>query len=131
MSRLTLKHIAPILLQGLKAIHKRRLDPSGGICWNLDLWQRQHKEYDELPLVSKRLSYWAETWPKFSGNHSYPVPSLDLQLSPAYAFNNATTVRGRMWGKTNRYGALRWELLEFLIATLEAFVAADARQSEV
>lgn len=131
MTRLTHEQVAPILLQGLKAIRKRRLDPSGGICWNLDLWQERHKEYGELSLVSVRIPYWAERWPKFSGVSSYPVPSLDPQMSPADAFNKATNVRGRMWGKTNPYGALRWELLEFLISTLEALEADNATQQEV
>ena len=131
MTRLTHEQVAPIILQGLKAIRKRRLDPSGGICWNLDLWQERQKEYGELPPVSVRISYWAERWPKFSGVSSYPVPSLDPQLSPAHAFNTATNKRGRMWGKKNPYGALRWELLEFLIATLEAYLAEpESTQTE-
>lgn len=132
MTRLTHEQVAPIILQGLKAIENRRLDPTGGICWNLDLWQNQHKEYGELPCISVRVHYWSDTWPKFSGNSSYPVPSLDPQMSPAQAFNIATNVRGRMWGRHNPYGALRWELLEFLIAELEAFLAEpESTQTEV
>jgi hypothetical protein len=55
-------------------------------------------------------------WPLFSGSPNFPVPSEEYGVVDA--FMEATAAE--MWDReTSRYAALRWELLEFLIDTLE------------
>ena len=64
-------------------------------------------------------------WPKYSGCNAYPVPSPDLdpaEYEPedhreaAYAAYAAYTyLKAEAWDRTKHYGALRYELLDFLI----------------
>ena len=54
-------------------------------------------------------------WPKFSGVVSYPVPGVFA--SSATAFASASPAQ--MWSPSHPYGALRRELLQFLIDELE------------
>ena len=55
-------------------------------------------------------------WPKYSGSPNFPVPSGDSDVCDAYLEASAAD----MWDREkSRYAALRWELLEFLIDTLE------------
>lgn len=81
--------------------------PSVGICYNLF--------YDSLgnPVrfpdgTSRHLADLCEKWPKYSGARAYPVPGL-ANPSPF----------GEYAGHTNKwvgeYGALRMELLDYLI----------------
>jgi len=54
-----------------------------------------------------------ESWPKFSGNSIYPIPSLISQQRPSQAFNCASD----MWD--GAYGELRKELLQHAINELK------------
>jgi len=54
-------------------------------------------------------------WPKFSGVVGHPVPSTNDELTPKGMFGHATDY-GELW--VGEYGALRMELLDFLIEQL-------------
>lgn len=76
-----------------------------GICGNLKLLGvdvYDSKEFEELVL----------SWPKFSGDVEYPVPPANPDETADtefwHAFNRTT-----MW--EGEYGALRMELLDYLI----------------
>lgn len=51
-------------------------------------------------------------WPKSSKNPVYPIPG------GMEAYANARLCR-TMWDRSTEYGALRWELLEWLIEELQ------------
>jgi hypothetical protein len=96
------------LLRDLRRIEKNMRDPENwsriGICTRVN---------DRVLL--RRLF---PLWPKYSGLHNFPVPSADADGDPCDAYMEADSAE--MWNrKTSRYAALRWELLEFLIETLE------------
>jgi hypothetical protein len=54
-----------------------------------------------------------ESWPKFSGNSTYPVP--ETSKTPGRAFFEIRN----MWDNNTEYGRNRWELLDFLIDYIE------------
>lgn len=120
-----------MLLEGLTAMRKQRKASDCGICWSLDLWQADQPKYAETRLCSLHLTHWARKWPKYSGWENYPVPSPALDETPCAVFYRSCMVRGGMWGKKNPYGALRWELLEFMIAELKAHLAKHAKRKEI
>ena len=49
-------------------------------------------------------------WPKYSGSYDYPVPSVDEGRTPSQCFYDKA-----LWDRDTEYGALRWELLEWLL----------------
>lgn len=55
-------------------------------------------------------------WPKFSGVLSYPIPLSGT--SPEAAYTTYSIRRWNMWDKTEEYGKLRHELLDFCISYL-------------
>lgn len=55
-------------------------------------------------------------WPKFSGNIEYPIPGGRKAYTESY--DNKT-----LWDKSSEYGQLRWELLDFMIETLQTELA--------
>ena len=68
--------------------------------------------YDEMSLLRTLFTL----WPKFSGDESFPVPSPDPERNPFGVYVDAS-FKGDYW--TGEYGALRMELLEWLIHNLE------------
>ena len=57
----------------------------------------------------------AKHWPKHSGFFAFPVPDPDPDGDPVRAFMSAHD----MWDPDDPYGALRIELLNFVIGELE------------
>ena len=51
-------------------------------------------------------------WPKYSGSYDYPVPSVDEGRTPSQCFHDNIH---DLWDRDTEYGALRWELLEWLL----------------
>lgn len=68
-------------------------------------------------MVSLRLGAFAVVrdlmvqWPKYSGSYDYPVPSTIEGRTPCQCFHDIHD----LWDRSTEYGALRWELLEWLI----------------
>lgn len=85
------------LLEELKQLHAQG-GSKLGICYSVDCWP----ELAEL-FVS---------WPKYSGHNHYPIAGGHVAYRKAY--NDDT-----MWDRNTEYGALRWELLEWLIEELQ------------
>lgn len=91
----------------LDALRKLRDNPSKirkhlGICSNL--------KTVELKSEFRCL---ASEWPKHSGSLSFPIPH---PKGPEGGYFNAIN----MWDRRTTYGKLRWELLNWAIATLES-----------
>lgn len=80
---------------------------AGGICYNVD--------FAFVPLESASLDALLEqafeAWPKYSGDDAYPIPGGEE------AFDQ--THRDDMWNPNHPYGALRLELLDYLINYFE------------
>lgn len=58
-------------------------------------------------------------WPKYSGHYDYPVPAITEGASPKAEFHDSLH---ELWDRNTEYGALRWELLDWLIEQPEAKV---------
>lgn len=80
-------------------------DSGTGICGNLD--------EDYCGDWTFRSFMWTacREWEHFSGDDIYPVPS---HLGLRGAFRRAEEW-GCLWDDSTEYGALRWELVDFLI----------------
>ena len=72
--------------------------------------------YFPADVVYKWLLEKFQKWPKFSGSLLYPVPSPDWR---AEDFSYRTANHTVMWSPFHPYGALRRELLQFLIDEME------------
>lgn len=103
------------VLQALISIKENGADDLGaGICDNVVEYIEEsgvdlEDDYRKVYLVIESLS---PQWSKFSGDKSYPVPAIGEGISPCGEFHGSFN----MW--TGEYGALRMELLDFLIEQL-------------
>lgn len=96
------------LLEQLREIRANGNNNSGfkGICRYL---------YDE-DRTDFKLMY--KQWPKYSGDFAFPVPSPNPEGNPVREYLYGDTKN--MWDPEHPYGALRYELLDWAIAQLEA-----------
>lgn len=103
---MTLEQIVHATLVGLKRQPPRSVL---GICFHLDFQMRRtgyEGNHDRL------LNAAFQAWPKFSGQKSWPVPCPNGG-APEVAYSSAG--KHVMWNAQEPYGALRLELLDFLI----------------
>ena len=94
------------LLRSLKAL---KIDPPSnakGICGNTLMDGRSTKIKDTL----------FKSWPKYSGSLGFPINDPSGLLDPHQAY---IYYLGDLWDKGHQYGKLRWELVEFMIESLE------------
>mgnify|MGYP001183599036 FL=1 len=75
-----------------------------GICANL---KDKGLKNDFIELASQ--------WPKYSGSINFPVPHPKYD-NPFEGYFNTINI----WDRRTAYGKLRWELLNWAIATLES-----------
>lgn len=83
-----------------------------GICATLEHEVKGHTWWQ----IEDELAYGFQEWPKFSGNNAYPVPGRNddgEEIHHAIAFCESSDEA--MWSGNHPYGALRLELLDFLI----------------
>lgn len=86
-------------------------NPEYGICSNAR--ETAHRDPEVWYRWDIRLMMdITEKWPKYSGDSLYPIPGGLPSYKDAREY-------GLMWDKGTVYGALRWELLDWLIETLE------------
>jgi len=116
MSTNTMKN--PLMLAGLKLMKEiGPIDDFCGICHNLPMMtddlNDESYEHDGWYYSEDLLHELFETWPKFSGDIEYPVPSDLEDESP----RNAYDMRANLW--VGAYGDLRKELLDHCINELE------------
>ena len=76
-----------------------------GICGNL---KDKELKVEFIALASQ--------WPKSSGILSFPVPHPKYPNEPLKGY----CVTKNIWDRRTAYGKLRWELLNWAIATLES-----------
>lgn len=106
------------LLTGLIELRTTRTHEWLGICDNL-----QYKVVSNTDS-SRVLNSAFQAWPKFSGTVMYPVPSeVTSVLHPTTIFNAHKRANKSMWDVNTTYGALRHELLEFIITSIEVELA--------
>lgn len=89
-----------------------------GICDNVCLIHFDTQS--DYAAIHTAMKYLFRKWPKFSGNIGYPipVPEDNSAENAEYVYYNSV-VRRYMWNKYNSYGALRYELVHFMIETGE------------
>lgn len=104
------------LLAALRAIRERVPYLDRGLCENATatlycfFGARIKNHINAWNLLFKE----AEKWPHFSGDPMYPIPHPHKRdLYPIHAYEQAKN----KW--SGAYGALRYELLDFLISRLE------------
>lgn len=80
-----------------------------GICSQFDLYGL----YSSEERQQFRDSF--ETWPHYSGDPSFPVPSPDRSIAAIdYYFDKGND----LWDRDTEYGRLRWDLLDHIIKEL-------------
>lgn len=80
-----------------------------GICTQLDL-------YGSYSLRERRrFRASIKTWPHYSGDHSFPVPSPDRSIAAIDAYFDESN---DLWDRDTEYGRLRWDLLDHIIKEL-------------
>lgn len=103
---------------------KRKIDtdPTWGDSICASIKDHLHRHWVAgVPCNPRRLlmtTIW-KTWPLYSGEEKYPVPSTDPDLSPYLAWVEAVGGRDTMW--MGEYGENRRSLLDFLIIELERY----------
>lgn len=127
--------IAKELLQN---IHSKMQNPVEwdhfGICY--EIMKENNSNYAESSNIFGSI---AITWPKFSGEDLYPVPCPYTLGKKGYmAHEEAPNIFNisdskEIWDRENsEYAALRWELLEFAIHTLnETISSRDAQEKQL
>lgn len=96
-----------ILLKALISLRdKGPLNVTQGICHNV-----KRIGWDEL--ANYELSDFMEGWPKHSRNNVYPIKVGEEH--PGNTYNKTEN----LWDRNTEYGQLRWELLNYMIETLE------------
>lgn len=102
------EHLSAIL-DALIRVKGNKVDASCGICANV--------EYHCIcPYSDSILMELFPLWEKFSGNINYPVPSTVTGYSSECLYN----YRDDLW--SGEYGALHYDLLDFLIDELTKVV---------
>lgn len=98
-----------------------------GICANLecylqDIFEEKGLDLDADVLARQLMLYTARKWPKHSGCNTYPIPHPDWGRAESTEFEYTdaahtayTCLKDDAWDRTKPYGALRYELLNFLI----------------
>ena len=90
-------------------LDKGPVDPTLGICNSLS--QRNGRGYYKVVSLLDEI---VEAWPKFSGNHLYPIPCDGTDYTnPADCFN----ALDYLWEGVQ--GELRFELLRYIIQQCE------------
>jgi hypothetical protein len=89
------------LLNALKVIKKKPLDPEFGICLNVIKYTGFTHQKSLWNLFKK--------WKHYSGSDAYPVEGNVHKFSKQH----------NMFSKTTKYGRLRNNLLNFMIAELK------------
>lgn len=79
-----------------------------GICGNVALLLAEEDQKD----IEDTIGDLSQTWPKFSGYSTHPVPHPKMEPFTAY---RTLGYDGIMWDRSQEYGSNRWELLDYLI----------------
>lgn len=97
------KTFLTVLLKQLVDLRDRHKHKSTeGICKYITFKQKQH------------VQHIFNIWSKYSGQRNYPVPSPYKHVSHGLAY-----FKYNRWSKKSKYGQLRYELLDFVINTVE------------
>jgi hypothetical protein len=106
----------------LRSVHSKvmqGLQKPGGICNNaryeLSRMGTLNTGHVDRVEALRLLDMLFAEWPKFSGNHGYPVPDPEYPSSDRHA-EGIYHARNGKWETRSEYGRLRLELLNWLIA---------------
>ena len=112
------------MLAALIAIREKGegFDPDQGIEGNITYLLRNKIARTYIAQATQWYINTAKTWPKFSGDYRWPVPSPNKNFSPeSYALRPYAHGDGLHW--EGKYGESQMELLNFLIETIEGFTS--------
>lgn len=95
------------LLTALKQLRENGpKNRDAGICCQFDL----HGLYSSEERLQFRASF--KTWPHYSGDDSFPVPSPDKSMDAIDAYFDKNS---DLWDRDTEHGRLRWDLLDHII----------------
>lgn len=101
--------------QIVEALKQLKANPTeAGICSTM--YSIKFEEPDQLPYM--QFFSTMSKWPKHSGHPLFPVADPKSKTAPQLQYNNALHAK-TLYDATTPYGALRLELLDFLITTFE------------
>ncbi len=115
------KRILALLLGALISVRDNENLRETGICdgvkdalINADIHYFSDEYHDTVLLIRQ----YTRQWPKWSGSGLFPVPD-PLGGSPGAAYMKAAAGYYSFWDRREPYARLRWELLEWLIFTVQ------------
>lgn len=98
------------LLTALKQLRENGpKNRDAGICSQFDLYGLYSSEERRQFINSFK------TWPHYSGDFSFPVPSPDKSIEALDAYFDKSN---DLWDCNTEYGRLRWDLLDHIIKEL-------------
>lgn len=117
------------LLEVLKAVKKRRVRKTSGICNNVARmsYELGYADMNSTHKVGVFVGALAESWEKHSGSYMYPIPPTGNASNGREAYESYKC----HWDRSTKYGALRHELLDFLIKKVEEIISADQTQQRL
>ena len=92
-----------------------------GLCYNIRHWPSRVGDYYIDMTWLKDYELIMKSWPKYSGDESYPVPHPELD--PTTAYMTSTT---SLW--TGEYGENRREYARYLAAEFKKVLAAEKHE---
>lgn len=96
------------LLTALKQLRENGpKNRDAGICSQLDLYGSYSSEEQRWQFIASFM-----TWPHYSGDISFPVPSPDKSIEAIDAYFDKSN---DLWDRDTEYGRLRWDLLDHII----------------
>ena len=126
-----------IALKGIKvnAEYRKR---QGGICHAIGIYIMDNNNdinYNGCTISNhcrQLLEDIFPLWPKFSGYIDYPICTKETQnyVKCTDLYCNAQSQR-KSWTRSTKYGALRWELLDWCIAECERLEAAAKARNAI
>jgi hypothetical protein len=105
-------YIDKILLECLLKVKRQKKERSWGICYSV-LTAAKLDQVSGINHLVDKLDALFETWPKFSGDSEFPVPSPLISIPD----KEEAYIRLPKW--TGRYGRLRIQLLNHCIRELK------------
>lgn len=113
-----MKHVLLKALCGIRnefVFNKQNIKDTG-ICCLIDDYLAYSIYFEDLDfrVINLTLKRLFKSWPNYSGNHLYPVPSDD----PKKAASHCYALCNDFWDETTEYGRNRIDLLDWCINSL-------------
>lgn len=123
------KYLAQVELLSMFAAVQRSVNLASsasecnGICRLLEMTNEEFDSHHEAVLLEL-----FQSWPEYSGNINYPVPSHDVENSGEVRAYRVAQENGTMW--IGPYGKTRTRLLKYMLIELTTVIAKEEIKSK-